>query len=531
MKGTFLFSKNVLNLSVEEESYTTNDKGETFCSNNKLLKKQNQNIYKYNTTNNHLIITDRNKNTCFLKNCEGQYLSKTREFKYDKENAMLIRLICAENGTYLAYGRKYLGICNNDNTIYFYDRMGEHTKWNQKNDDLFHTDFRLCRLKWEIVVARYKENPSVFEPFNGITTIYNKGSKILGKCKIEVLPNVGRESHTYLHHVIKNYNSLANKTLFTQGEMSRTHNPYSIEQYLFTDQCRVINLCNRGETFCNQTWGFLKHVSHWKKEYDSGHMRKTKLTMGDWIKKVLKMQLPLKEMFQFSHGAIFSVDSSIIRSRSKQYYETIIKHVDDHVNPEEGHYMERSWNYIFKAPIRKNLVVICTNQQSLNNTDLFNVVIIDNGDKRIPCNGNCEIFEHKGTKWESIRWYLENSERWNSYQYIWFPDDQGLTINNVTAFFEQVNKNKYDLCEPASSNMPCFRTGVLRTKILPFLKENPEIKYWDSIDIWLSQHLKLEKHIVANDVKIGCKEPEKTREHLLEQTNIARKYGLTIHIN
>merc|ERR1719248_86361 len=38
---------------------------------------------------------------------------------------------------------------------------------------------------------------------------------------VQQLPNVGRESHTYLHHIVDNYENLANWTVFTQaGEPS-----------------------------------------------------------------------------------------------------------------------------------------------------------------------------------------------------------------------------------------------------------------------------------------------------------------------
>ena len=34
---------------------------------------------------------------------------------------------------------------------------------------------------------------------------------------IEILPNIGRESHTYVYHISKNYDYLANHTVFLQG--------------------------------------------------------------------------------------------------------------------------------------------------------------------------------------------------------------------------------------------------------------------------------------------------------------------------
>jgi hypothetical protein len=36
-----------------------------------------------------------------------------------------------------------------------------------------------------------------------------------------------------------------------------------------------------------------------------------------------------------------------IHNRPKEFYENLITYVDDHVNPEAGHYMERAWPAIF----------------------------------------------------------------------------------------------------------------------------------------------------------------------------------------
>jgi hypothetical protein len=89
-------------------------------------------------------------------------------------------------------------------------------------------------MKTEIVIARYNEDLSWLKkiPKNIKITIYNKGKddienmKNLKNLKYNIikLPNIGRESHTYLYHIINNYDKLADKTIFTQGE-STYHSP------------------------------------------------------------------------------------------------------------------------------------------------------------------------------------------------------------------------------------------------------------------------------------------------------------------
>lgn len=77
----------------------------------------------------------------------------------------------------------------------------------------------------DIVVARYKEN---LEWINDIdidinVIIYNKGTAISESdfsrsVTILHVSNIGRESETYLRHIIKNYDTLADYTMFLQGD-------------------------------------------------------------------------------------------------------------------------------------------------------------------------------------------------------------------------------------------------------------------------------------------------------------------------
>lgn len=69
----------------------------------------------------------------------------------------------------------------------------------------------------ECVIARYNEDISwIKELKNKKITIYNKGNNDIPN-KFIKLPNIGRESHTYLTHIIKNYDNLADITIFTQA--------------------------------------------------------------------------------------------------------------------------------------------------------------------------------------------------------------------------------------------------------------------------------------------------------------------------
>merc|ERR1719421_935351 len=77
----------------------------------------------------------------------------------------------------------------------------------------------------EVVVAHYNEDLSWLSriPKDVRIHVYTKGTqteKVASLASV-TLPNVGRESHTYLHHIVDNYENLAPWTVFTQaGEPS-----------------------------------------------------------------------------------------------------------------------------------------------------------------------------------------------------------------------------------------------------------------------------------------------------------------------
>ena len=72
-------------------------------------------------------------------------------------------------------------------------------------------------MNLELVVARHRENLNWLRrvPKKFRVTIYDKGGHHDAK---HPLPNVGREAHTYLHHIVTRYDDLAELTVFAQGK-------------------------------------------------------------------------------------------------------------------------------------------------------------------------------------------------------------------------------------------------------------------------------------------------------------------------
>lgn len=72
----------------------------------------------------------------------------------------------------------------------------------------------------EIVIASYGNDLSWLTEFSKFATIYEKkalNSQSVGTVKRVLLPNTGREAHTYLYHIVHNYWRLANVTVFSQA--------------------------------------------------------------------------------------------------------------------------------------------------------------------------------------------------------------------------------------------------------------------------------------------------------------------------
>jgi hypothetical protein len=79
---------------------------------------------------------------------------------------------------------------------------------------------KLNKKDIELVVAAYGEDLTWLTEFSKFATIYekkDKSNRTVVNAKRVLLPNIGRESHTYLHHIVYNYHNLANVTVFIQG--------------------------------------------------------------------------------------------------------------------------------------------------------------------------------------------------------------------------------------------------------------------------------------------------------------------------
>jgi hypothetical protein len=76
----------------------------------------------------------------------------------------------------------------------------------------------------ELVIAVYNEDISWINNIDSVDKIhiYNKGQRNIvstdPRVQVTTLPNVGREGHTFTHHIVNNYDRLPEHTIFLQGD-------------------------------------------------------------------------------------------------------------------------------------------------------------------------------------------------------------------------------------------------------------------------------------------------------------------------
>jgi len=210
----------------------------------------------------------------------------------------------------------------------------------------------------DLVVARYEEDISwvknIPENLYSSIVIYNKGEKAefdLPKSTVKTLPNFGRESHTYLHHVIDNYDNLADITFFLPGSAwTRDDKKARVERivdYLKANRTSVI-IGHKDDKMIDETYNFsidtwtVTNAENRRKNPDSLLIPSVDRPLRSWFEK----RFHGDSLNCVSFTGIMAVSRDDIQKRPKEFYEDLYKE-HAHTNPEVVHYSERVWKNIF----------------------------------------------------------------------------------------------------------------------------------------------------------------------------------------
>ena len=281
----------------------------------------------------------------------------------------------------------------------------------------------VTRGELQVVVVRHAEDISWSDPFAEVRTVYEKPGTPLatlpptplsttaaapGAASV-VLPNVGKEQHAYLTHIVRNYDSLADRTVFMHGHApscgfylveteAKGHHlltNVSVLDYLLSEGDLYMPLTGRANhdlTLASVRSTFADglsprprvsrpvpaHPAHgdrvesaeegggdrwlkWEINDLSRHAKELSLTLsqgalsaaelidfGTFFQRVVGRPPPA--VLYFSHGAQFAASRAALRSTSKETYEWILELV------EAGHfevtfYLEMSWLYVLHGSV------------------------------------------------------------------------------------------------------------------------------------------------------------------------------------
>lgn len=224
-----------------------------------------------------------------------------------------------------------------------------------------------------LVIARYKENLDWLEDtiaklkslsYDVHVYIYNKGNTLV-KLAEEIcdmvtcknLPNVGRESHTYLTHIIENYEKLKDNAYIVclQGEFKEHFRWYGNPT---TPTDLVLNLIQ--DAMASKT-ASLTYAKVWAHEVGnscsahygfriSQHARepldpRSPKCFGDWYNEYVGEWKDGEawHTMPFWIGGLYAVAHTQILKRPLSYYTKLRDCVGVSLNPEVGHFIERAW--------------------------------------------------------------------------------------------------------------------------------------------------------------------------------------------
>lgn len=219
-------------------------------------------------------------------------------------------------------------------------------------------------LDLEIVVAHYNEDLAWLKPVIEHCKVYSKGGPKNAPelCfDVETLENIGREGHTYLHHIVKYYDSLKDITLFTQGRVDDHTDLTALEMKgiaLITKPGRVTTYPHRAMELFNLwdgiPWEKYPCWAKWSSPEGTFKGKKALKTPAQYFKDFFDNfghDGPPQSM-GFQPGAIFAVRRETIHQHPKELYERMLEELFlgemKAIDPETGHYFERFWPTVFR---------------------------------------------------------------------------------------------------------------------------------------------------------------------------------------
>eukprot|EP00928_Gymnodinium_smaydae_P069770 TRINITY_DN5347_c0_g1_i1.p1 TRINITY_DN5347_c0_g1~~TRINITY_DN5347_c0_g1_i1.p1 ORF type:complete len:340 (+),score=26.67 TRINITY_DN5347_c0_g1_i1:70-1089(+) len=261
------------------------------------------------------------------------------------------------------------------------------------------TDVSRKDIQTEVVLAHYNEDLSWTRDFEAPDVhfrVYSKGDRPPNGST--VLPNVGREGHTFLHHIVHEYDHLASWTVFSQAakpswgfERFNSDSGHLSDNVEFADylkpnsrgqdsffvfsaashfpaglQTRRIGMMFRGLPTESKDVCPLAGTEGWEPWWfaaDHPHVTSAKPSFLEFYHRYVALDehadhtRPLTMVFP--QGARFAVSRERIHARPRAYYERLLKKLSSDSRPIEGYWLEASWFDVFHPESLQSKVPVC----------------------------------------------------------------------------------------------------------------------------------------------------------------------------
>jgi len=261
---------------------------------------------------------------------------------------------------------------------------------------------RVPKSEVEVVLAQHDEDVSWSDVYASVRTVYCKGNWSQGCVR---LPNVGREGHTYLHHIVANYHRLSQWTVFSQAEgpsdgyhghrLGGGHmlpgvsfHDYVLQStkeglpgddgamWVFTSAMNLattdisIRRSYQAADSMPRSWahqtrcpskelsdGWLAWISlDWFGDYLAGKCNIDKSVLAAFFQQtwrnLLGEPLPSNKMAFFAQGARFAASRERIQERPREFYERLLNLTAAEQDPCINYLSEWFWYYLIGRPQR-----------------------------------------------------------------------------------------------------------------------------------------------------------------------------------
>ena len=309
-----------------------------------------------------------------------------------------------------------------------------------------------AEVEVEVVVAHFAEDLSWIaesQDTNSLVryTVYSKSPN--PPAGAVPLINVGRESHTFLSHIVENYESLAEWTVFTQGaapgfgfrvfdnESGHMSSGVKWQDYLEpfsqgNDWYMVFTVATRFP----EMW----HSDRMDMIFETPSSEGAVCPNDDdgwglwWSSPdhpLVQMQLQTNEEYtppmefyntfiapgsdylgftlNYANGARFAVSRDRIRMRPLSYYKNLKKELSKNIHPIEGYYMETMWYDVFHPEsLQAEYGPVCDVPVLPVHKALSHPKMMEEAHSRHEANMRKEM----GAEWESVKRNLKMSDQY-----------------------------------------------------------------------------------------------------------------------